>query len=324
MNIINWNLQLIQKEALNYQTRSNFKSGNYKAYTAAQKRGILDVVCSHMIVKYQIWNFDIAKTEALKYNTKKDFKKNNSAAYSYAEKNSILDDVCEHMVTLRRDKYTNKEIFEIAKKYNTKKDFIKNDHGCYLVAHKRKMLDQVCGHMEVLWQKKWNLETLKQESLKYKTRSEFRRFNSGAYSACLDLGILEDICSHMIKSQSSSWIELEVKSIVTKHFPNSKKIIKRNIQIPDKPFIKAFELDIFIPELNKGIEVDGTYWHSFKGLRNHPRKLKWSDDDITNYHNIKDSYFKSIGVDVIHITEEEIEKNIESVKTKIYNFLGVI
>lgn len=45
--LINWDEKMIRKEALKYNTRNDFKKGS-NAYRSAQRKGILDDVCSHM------------------------------------------------------------------------------------------------------------------------------------------------------------------------------------------------------------------------------------------------------------------------------------
>lgn len=68
---------------------------------------------------------------------------------------------------------------------------------------------------------------------------------------------------------------------------------------------RYLELDIYVPNLNKAIEYDGTYYHSFEHLRKSKNKKLWSDDAVRNYHENKDTYFLSIGIQILHIKEEE-------------------
>ncbi len=70
-----------------------------------------------------------------------------------------------------------------------------------------------------------------------------------------------------------------------------------------------FELDIFIPSLNFGIEFDGLYWHSDK-FRN------------KFYHIEKTLYFKEKGIDIIHIFEDEWDNKQEIVKSIIKSRLN--
>lgn len=66
---------------------------------------------------------------------------------------------------------------------------------------------------------------------------------------------------------------------------------KGNILTNYKGFSK-YEIDIYIPEFNLGIEFNGTYWHS---------NLKVNK----NYHYEKSLFFENLGIRLIHIFEYE-------------------
>jgi len=63
-----------------------------------------------------------------------------------------------------------------------------------------------------------------------------------------------------------------------------------------------FEIDIYIPSHSLGIEFDGIYWHSDLYKDN-------------NYHLDKTNYFKKLGIDIIHIFEDEWNFKQEIVKS---------
>ena len=71
------------------------------------------------------------------------------------------------------------------------------------------------------------------------------------------------------------------------------------------------EIDIYIPELNLGIEYDGLYWH------NESNKGK-------DYHKTKKDFFKEKGIEIINIYEDEWENKKEIVKSIISNKLGKV
>ena len=95
-------------------------------------------------------------------------------------------------------------------------------------------------------------------------------------------------------------------------------------KIPNKPYIYGFDIDIFVPELMRVIEFDGIYWHSFEQMRNDKRKAKWSDEDILNYHEIKDDYFASKGITILHIKEEDWLKDKKACINTCLKFLNLI
>ena len=94
------------------------------------------------------------------------------------------------------------------------------------------------------------------------------------------------------------------------------------VKIKIKPHIQRFEIDIYVPELNKGIEFDGTYHHSFDGLRR--SRKHWPVKDVKNYHKIKDSWFLSTGIEILHIKEKDWMENKEKCIKKCFDFLGVV
>ena len=106
-----------------------------------------------------------------------------------------------------------------------------------------------------------------------------------------------------IKSRPTSIIECEIFYFLEKFFPD---ILK------NKRFEKKFELDIFIPSKNIGIELNGLYWHS---------ELNGKDK---NYHSDKTKFFEERGIQVIHIFEDEWIEKQEIVKSIILSKLGLI
>ena len=171
---------------------------------------------------------------------------------------------------------------------------------------------------------KWTEEKLRIAALKYSTRSEFKKQNPRAYDAAVSRGLMDSICSHMRKNNKKSTYEIEILTEVKKIHKQAKSLSKRNISIPNKPHIKGFDIDIFIPELNKGIEFDGDYWHSYKVMRSNTKRKNWPDEDIQNYHEIKDTYFKSIGIEILHIKESDWIKNKNECLNKIWKFLKCV
>jgi hypothetical protein len=83
-----------------------------------------------------------------------------------------------------------------------------------------------------------------------------------------------------------------------------------NMLLETREIIPPYELDIYIPELKLAIEFDGLYWHSNKFV---PK----------NYHLNKTKLCRELGIDLIHIFEDEWIYKKEIVKsilrTKILN-----
>ena len=58
-------------------------------------------------------------------------------------------------------------------------------------------------------------------------------------------------------------------------------------------------------------------------MRKDKGKKNWPDEDIRNYHEIKDSYFASKGIQVLHIKEENWNKDKEECIQRCLNFLEI-
>lgn len=316
----------LRLEALKYNSRADFQKGSHDHWKAAWRRGknFFGSVCSHMPLLWEEkWKtIEEVHKEALGYSNRTAFWQGSSGAYDKAQRMGWLDTVCAFMGEKSNEAYTYNELKSIALNYNKKEDFRKNDCGAFTAAHKMGIISDICPHMNIFWEKKWpTFEAIHAEALKYNRRGEFKKKSAGAWDAACRLGVLEQVCSHMKKSHSISLKEQELGFIIRAIFSTA-KTLKSKTTIQGRPYIKRFDIDIFIPELNKGIEFDGTYHHSFERMRKCKQKKSWSDDDIRNYHEIKDSWFASKGIQILHIKEEDWDLNKEICIERCLNFLG--
>jgi len=115
-------------------------------------------------------------------------------------------------------------------------------------------------------------------------------------------------------------MEKKLLDLLKVHFPEAKSISDHRVVIDGKPHIKRFEIDIFLRSTMRGIEFDGTYHHSLAGLRR--GRKHWPQEDVENYHSIKDQYFKEVrGIDLLHVSEKEWLLNKEKCIQKCVDFL---
>ena len=266
------------------------------------------------------WTLEILKQEALKYESRGEFQSKNRGCYRAACRRGILDQICIHMKPSKLEPYSFEELSQEALKYKNRGDFFKNSNGAYQVAYKRKILDQICTHMNPSQTEPYSFEELRLEALKYKTRSEFYTKSPNIYSVILKRELLEELCFHMKRSSGVSIVERELMGLVKKEFSSAKRIRDSKVKIKNKSHIKGFEIDIFVPELNKGIEFDGTYHHSFDGLKR--SRLNWPDEDIHNYHKLKDDWFSAKGIQILHVKEQDWLNNKEECIEKCFQFLN--
>lgn len=267
------------------------------------------------------WKIEDIKLEASKFSKKKDFMDKSPSAYRAALKRGIIDDICANMEpNLYKLPWTKEGLQQEALKYRTRNEFKKKYEGAYATARKLNILEEICFHMKPP-QKAFTEEEIREEAKKFNTRRRFK-LGSKMYKAALRRGsdFMDRICSHMKKSKGTSIEEERILDFVRQLFPNACK--KRFKNLNKSEYSQAyFELDIYIPELNKGIEYDGSYWHRPDVMAKHK---KISIEKAANYTNQKDSFFESLGIKVLHIHEKHwLSTGRVWDERKILSFLGL-
>jgi hypothetical protein len=273
------------------------------------------------IGKKRKWPLEKLQLEALRYKTSADFAKYSNGAYQAAYRMGVLELICRHMVG-GYIHWTKTMILEQASKHNKIADFKREHPKAHDAAHRMGMMDEVRSHMTEGYEY-YTTEEIQLEANKYLRIRDFRKYSSKHYWTAKRRGILRLVCEHMTSSGGISNLEKELFTKIQSIAPTSKKLFDRKVKIAGKPFIRGFEIDIFVPELNLGIEFDGKHWHSFKRMRADKRKVLWSDEDIRNYHTIKDDWFKTRGIQILHIKEEDWNINKQACIDKCLLFLGI-
>ena len=130
--------------------------------------------------------------------------------------------------------------------------------------------------------------------------------------------VINHDCGHTYQIDLNSYICDDIKKICpicSKYHRNSYEdlIIEYIKSIYDGEIIPNYrierqELDIYIPELSLGIEVNGLYWHS--------DKFKSS-----TYHVNKTKFFEERGIQVIQIFEDEMWDKKDIVLDKIHSVI---
>lgn len=314
-----WDKEKLHKEARKYSRRVDFQRLSASAYVNARKQGILEEICSHMEKCLKYWTNEDLLEEARKYKTRMDMRKNNYPAYCRIHKRKIQETCFYHMDSVRK-KWDRESVLKEVEKYKTRKDFEEGSVSAYCASIRLKMGDEI---RKILYYKmnNWTNEDLACEAKKFKTRGEFYRKSPAKHLISCRRGILEEICNHMKRSGSTSSGELELLDIVKQVHPNVYKLKKRNITIEDKPYIKGFDIDIFIPDIKKGIEYDGKYYHSIDFMIKN--KKHWKEEDVLKYHEIKDNYFNTLGIEILHIKELDWINDREGCISKIKEFIMV-
>ena len=102
-------------------------------------------------------------------------------------------------------------------------------------------------------------------------------------------------------------------SLIEKEITDFCKLYFDNIIENDRTLLNGKEIDIYIPEINLGIEFDGLYWHSEIGC-------KIGKD----YHNYKLNTLLEKNISLIHIFEDEWYSKQNIVKSILLSKMGKI
>ncbi len=314
--VYKWSLKTLTSEAMKYRVRTDFQKFSKGAYLSATRQGLLEKVCAHMPKRIDRsgpknpafkWTIEKISSEAIKYNSRKIFSEKSGSAYGAAIRQNILDQVCSHMpknlsIAREFDIWNDGAILSEALKYKTRSEFKKSSPSAYAAARRKKILDISCKHMTFVRNYRNNDELLL-IAKKYSRRVDLQKQNPSAYQALFKRGLVDVGCSHMKQSICASSQERELFDFIKSIYPKAQKLKDRKVNILNKPHIQGFEIDIYIPELRKGVEFDGKYWHSHRGLKR--SRQHWPEKDILNYHELKDQWFASKGIKILHIREED-------------------
>lgn len=167
---------------------------------------------------------------------------------------------------------------------------------------------------------KWTSETVIVEAAKYSSRTEWKSKSAGSFLAAYRLKIIDMACKHMKTLKNTHSPEKEILQIVQQHYPSAKT---RRFENKDPKYsFKRMELDVFIEELQKGIEFDSTYWHLPENIKKN--RSHWDAKDLDNYHGTKDSFFAEQGIKVLHVDENTWKNDQDKAIKAILLYIGVL
>ena len=144
-----WNKISIPKEALKYNSKSEFATKNQSAYNAANRLNILYDVCKHMKGRLFITN-EYCKEIAKNYSDKSSLIKEHKSIYSYARRNNIWEEITSHMKNVEIIRWNNENIIKAAKKCKSFYEFISKYGYAYRKAKKSGLLNKLFPGWEKL------------------------------------------------------------------------------------------------------------------------------------------------------------------------------
>ena len=257
---------------------------------------------------------------ASNFSSLEDFIQTEWSAYVIVSRRGLLPAITAHM-SRGCERYSDDEIRTVALRYFDKGEFIQKEKKIYDIASLRGLIPTITKHM---FSKhiSWTDDRIALELSPYRTIAELRKCNRKLYGILKNSHRLKELTGHLVRRGPTSKPEQELLMELRKTVSDVKKLYDYKVTVPGKPFIKRFELDIYSSNCNKGIEFDGTYYHSFEGLKRTKSKQGWTDEDILNYHQIKDGYFATKGIQVLHIKEEDWVGNKLACIQQCLEFLG--
>ena len=254
-----WTLERLQADALRFQTRGAWQKCSPTAYQAANKRGVLEGCCGHMVDGKKPdghWTLERCKEDALRFETKSAWAQGSSSAYRAARIKGFFEACCAHMVGPRKPAgyWTLERCKEDALRFETKSAWVAGSSAVYSAAHKQGFLEECFGHMAELQKPHgyWTLERCKEDALRFETRSDWQKGSRGAYQAAHAKGFLEECCGHMTSPDGyAHWdgdgslyiIQIEDESLAAPLFKigisNDTSVRVRNYGLPRTAKVKV-------------------------------------------------------------------------------------
>ena len=187
-----WNEESLAKEALKYNSKTEFRSGSPGAYDVAKKIGkeFYDKITSHMPeVRPRKWTEQSLEDDAKKYIGRKEFFDNSQGAYLAAKRkgDDFFDKITSHMTDQRGPSqiiWTEEILKKLLQKYLKLSDFRNEQPRAYsaLVRKPKEFIDSVTQHMEKR-RGPYTDDELKNIALKYTNASSFQKEDGSAYVA---------------------------------------------------------------------------------------------------------------------------------------------
>lgn len=179
-----------------------------------------------------------------------------------------------------------------------------NGHGCAACSNNKKY------NTESFIEKSTLIHNNKYDYSKVEYKNSFKKIKI----KCKKHGMFEQSPYHHI--QGNGCPNCKISNMQNDLYDFISNITSFKIYRNTKSIITPMELDIFIPEKNLAIELDGLYWHSEQCLK---QRIK----NPRTYHLKKTKLCEENGIRLIHIFEDEWVHKQEIVKNRIKHLLGI-
>lgn len=238
------------------------------------------------------WTVEEIEAEASKYQTAKEWKLASKLSYSAALKRKITKQIRLKYFKSGNAVWTRESVEIEALKYATPGEWRKKSPSSYSKAVEEGFLSEITKKLNYVY-RDHSLHSVIETALQHSSIKEWRKNYPKEYDWAARHSKLEQVTRHMTKSYNVSDQEKQLLEFIKQYYPNTHKLKH-----------KKYEIDIFIPELNLGIEYNGLYYHSTRYKSR-------------SYHKHKSEYFSRLGINLIHIWEHEWRNR----KNQVLNFI---
>lgn len=177
LKVMHHTLESVGVAARQYATRNAFKHGDPKAYGAACRLKVLDLVCKHMARAKSNYTRQDVLDAAGKYQSVAQMDAAQPKLYAYACRHNL-----RHLLNIPAPTpVTLAEAKACAAQYLTRTEFARRAPNEYKICGEAGVMDEACAHMRILRAKDWNYESCLQAAQNAGSRMRFQKQFGGAY-----------------------------------------------------------------------------------------------------------------------------------------------
>lgn len=313
---INWNYELVQKEALKFRTIRAWKDNSRRSYDHALNNNLIGEFSKHM-EKPSLLTKDQVIEEANKYKTKKDWRDNSIESYNYAKEHKLINEIFDK-IKPKRITWTRQMCLDSTLKYKTAKEWRVSELRSYSTAYKHGWKEDCYKNLvHNTPSSYWTKNKIIKEIKKYSTRLHFLRNCDGAYRvAKLKYPHLLQKYLPLIESSHTSVGENSTRHFLNKLF-NTSFIKKRHNFLINPKTNRMMELDGYSDELKLAFE-----YGDHRALFTKKRDFKILND-ILYKDELKIKLCKENGVKLLQLTIDSLtfSRPCEHIKNQILDRL---
>lgn len=251
----------VMKEASQYDTLPEFFKGSPGHYQRAYRNGWMKDVRHICNSKWRSsFTEDVLREIFSKYDNIIELRKHRHAAVDAAYKLGIIEELTKDYIIRPKKRYkvnrfTEQELYDIAKQYKYRSEFNKANPKAYHNAKRKGILDKICAHMKKMPRLRTELteKEIRTEALKYDKRSEFLKNAGIVAKRAQEMGIYEDVCAHM---KDRHWKYTKEEAItIAKQYHNRTELLKEN-----KAAYKRLEFDHLLDSILPRSEAYNKKW----------------------------------------------------------------